>query len=172
MDTKDLSLTVFFAALYAALIILLAPISFGPVQLRVADVLIPLVVLFGWPVVGGVTIGCLVGNAYFWLGPIDVFAGPIANFIAAVTILLLRKHRLLACIAGALPIGIIVGGYLWLFFPPPEILAFLPVWAAMIVSITISSIIAIAVVGYVLLTALIRPNVIEPLKSHGLKVLQ
>lgn len=162
----------FFAALYAALIIVLAPISFGPVQLRVADVLIPLVALFGWPVVGGVTIGCFVGNAYFWLGPIDVFAGPIANFVAAVTILLLRKHRLLACIVGALPIGIIVGSYLWLFFPPPEILAFLPVWAAMIVSITISSIIAIAVIGYVLLTALTRPNVIEPLKSHGLKVLQ
>lgn len=162
----------FFSALYAVLSIVLAPISFGPVQLRVADVLIPLAALFGWPVVGGVTIGCLIGNAYFWLGPIDVFVGPIANFIAAVTILLLRKHRLLACVAGALPIGIIVGGYLWVFFPPPEILAFLPVWAAMIVSITISSIIAIAVIGYLLLTALTRPSVIEPLKSHGLKVLE
>jgi uncharacterized membrane protein len=172
LDTRDLSLTVFFAALYAVLIIVLAPISFGPVQLRVADVLIPLAALFGWPVVGGVTIGCLIGNAYFWLGPIDVFVGPIANFIAAMTILLLRKHRLLACVAGAMPIGIIVGGYLWLFFPPPEILAFLPVWAAMIVSITISSIVAIAVIGYVLLTALTRPSVVEPLKSHGLKVLQ
>jgi uncharacterized membrane protein len=172
LDTRDLSLTVLFAALYATLIIVLAPISFGPVQLRVADVLIPLVALFGWPVVGGVTIGCFVGNAYFWLGPIDVFVGPIANFVAAVTILLLRKHRLLACLAGALPIGIIVGGYLWIFFPPPEILAFLPVWAAMIISITISSIIVIGVIGYVLLAALTRPSVIEPLKSHGLKVLQ
>lgn len=172
MDTRDLSLTVFFAGLYAVLVILLAPISFGPVQLRVADVLIPLAALFGWPVVIGVTFGCFVGNAYFWLGPIDVFVGPIANFIAATAILLLRKHRLLACIAGSLPIGIIVGGYLWLFFPPPEVLAFLPVWAAMIVSLTISSFIAIAVIGYLLLTALSRPDIIEPLKSHGLKILQ
>jgi len=172
IDTRDLSLTVFFAGLYAVLVIVLAPISFGPVQLRVADVLIPLAALFGWPVVIGVTFGCFVGNAYYWLGPIDVFVGPIANFIAATAILQLRKHGLLACIVGALPIGIIVGGYLWLFFPPPEILAFLPVWAAMIVSITISSFIAIAVIGYVLLTALSSPNVIEPLKSRGLKVLQ
>jgi len=172
MDTRDLSLTVFFAGLYAVLVIVLAPISFGPVQLRVADVLIPLAALFGWPVVSGVTVGCLVGNAYYWLGPIDVFVGPIANFIATTAILLLRKHRLLACITGALPIGIIVGGYLWVFFPPPEVLAFLPIWAAMIVSITISSFIAITVIGYVLLTALSRPSVIEPLKSRGLKVLQ
>jgi len=172
MDTRDLSLTVFFAGLYAVLVILLAPISFGPVQLRVADVLIPLAALFGWPVIIGVTFGCFVGNAYFWLGPIDVFVGPIANFIAATAILLLRKHRLLACIAGSLPIGIIVGGYLWLFFPPPEVLAFLPVWAAMIVSLTMSSLIVIAVIGYLLLTALSRPNIIEPLKSRGLKVLQ
>jgi len=172
MDTRDLSLTVFFASLYAVLVVVLAPISFGPVQLRVADVLIPLAALFGWPVVGGVTVGCFVGNAYIGLGPIDIIVGPIANFIATTTILLLRKHRLLACVAGALPIGIIVGGYLWLFFPPPEVLAFLPVWAAMIVSITISSLIAIVVIGYVLLTALSRPSVIEPLKSRGLKVLQ
>jgi hypothetical protein len=172
MDTRDLSLTVFFAGLYAVLVILLAPISFGPVQLRVADVLIPLAALFGWPVVSGVTFGCFVGNAYFWLGPIDVFVGPIANFIAAAAILLLRKNRLLACIVGSLPIGIIVGGYLWLFFPPPEVLAFLPIWAAMIVSLTISSFIAIAGIGYLLLTALSRPSIIEPLKSHGLKILQ
>jgi len=171
-DSRDLSLTVLFAALYAVLVIFLAPISFGPVQLRVADVLIPLAALFGWPVVGGVTVGCLIGNAYFWLGPIDVFVGPIANFIAAMAILLLRKHRLIACIAGALPIGIIVGGYLWLFFPPPEVLASLPVWAAMIVSITMSSLIAIAVIGYLLLTALSQPTIVEPLKSRGLKVLQ
>ncbi len=158
--------------MYAVLIIALAPISFGPVQLRVADVLIPLAALFGWPVVGGVTIGCLVGNAYFWLSPIDVFVGPVANLIAAVTILTLRSHRLIACVAGAMPIGIIVGGYLWLFFLPPHILGFLPMWAAMIVSITISSILAIAVIGYLLLTALSRPNVVGPLKSHGLRVLE
>jgi len=172
LDSRDLSLTVFFAALYAVLVVVLAPISFGPVQLRVADVLIPLAALFGWPVVGGVTVGCLLGNAYFWLGPIDVFVGPVANFIAAASILLLRKNRPLACIVGALPIGVIVGGYLWLFFPSPEVLSFLPVWAAMIVSITISSIIAIAGIGYLLLSALSRPSVVEPLKSRGLKVLQ
>ncbi len=170
LDTKSLSLAISFAALYAVLLILLAPISFGPVQLRVADVLIPLAALFGWPVVGGVTLGCLVGNTYFWLSPIDVLMGPIANFLAATTIFLLRKHRLFACTVGAFPIGVIVGGYLWLFFPPPEILSFLPLWGAMILSITISSIIALAGIGYVLVTTLSRLGVVATLKAHGLKV--
>ncbi len=171
MDTRDLSLATIFAGLYAILVMVLAPISFDPVQLRVADCLIPLAALFGWPVVAGVTVGCFLGNAYYWLGPYDVVFGPIANLIAASAILLLRKRRLLACVVGALPIGVIVGGYLWLFFTPPHIFGLsLPEWAAMMVSITVSSLIATAVIGYSLLTILSRPNIVEPLKSRGLKV--
>jgi len=150
----------------------LAPISYGPVQLRVADCLIPLAALFGWPVVAGVTVGCFLGNAYYWLGPYDVVFGPIANLIAASAIFLLRKRRLLACVVGALPIGVIVGGgYLWLFFTPPDIFGLnMPEWAAMMISITISSLIATAVIGYSLLSVLSRQSIIEPLKSRGLKV--
>ncbi|MGD8506959.1 MAG: QueT transporter family protein, partial [Candidatus Bathyarchaeota archaeon] len=128
---------------------------------------------FGWPVIAGVTVGCLLGNAYFWLGPQDVILGPIANLIAATLIFLLRKRQLLACVVGALPIGIIVGSYLWQFFPPPDIFGLsLPTWMAMIASITISSLVAMAVIGYVILKALSRPNVINPLKSRGLKVIE
>lgn len=171
MRTSDLSLAVIFAALYSVLVIALAPISFGPVQLRVADCLIPLAALFGWPVVAGVTIGGFLGNAYFWLGPQDVIFGPIANLIAATLIFQLRQRQLLACVIGALPIGIIVGGYLWLFFPPPDIFGLdMPMWSAMIVSITISSLVAIAIIGYALLKALSRPNLVNPLKSLGLRV--
>jgi len=149
------------------------PTVYGPVQLRIADALIPLAVLFGWPLVGGVTLGCALANAYYFLGAPDVILGPIANLVAAGIVLFLRKRRLVACVAGALPIGVIVGGYLWLFFPflsPPEVLSFLPAWAAMIASITVSSLIAVTVIGYLVLSVLSRPNIIEPLKSRGLKV--
>ena len=171
MKTSDLSLTIVFAGLYAILVVALAPISFGPVQLRVADCLIPLAALLGGPVIGGVTVGCFLANAYFWLGPQDVVLGPIANLVAATIIFLLRRHDFLACVVGSLPIGIIVGSYLWMFFPPPEIFGLnMPIWAAMIASITISSLVAIAGIGYVLLKALARPTIIDPLKALGLKV--
>jgi hypothetical protein len=67
---------------------------------------------------------------------------------------------------------LIVGGYLWLFFPPPEVFAALPAWAGMIISLTISSLIAVAFIGYLVLSILSRPNIIEPLKSRGLKVVE
>ena len=171
MKASELSLAVVFSSLYTVLLVALAPISYGPVQLRVADCLIPLAALFGWPVIAGVTVGCFLGNAYFWLGPQDVVLGTIANLIAATIIFMLRKRQFLACVLGSLPIGIIVGGYLWIFFPPPDIFGLqLPTWSAMIVSITISSLIAMAGIGYALLKTLSSSSITTALKSRGVKV--
>ena len=176
LDSKDIALTALFAALYVIINVLQMvsvgnPTIYGPVQLRVADCLIALAALLGLPVVAGVTVGCFLTNAYYFIGVQDVVFGPVANLIAASIIFLLRKHRLMACVFGALPIGFIVGSYLWLFFPPPDVLNILPAWAAMIASITVSSLIAITVIGYLLLSILSKPSVIEPLKSRGLKVM-
>jgi len=177
LNVKSVSLATVFASLYAVLLIFLAPISFGPVQLRIADCLLPLAALFGRPIIIGATIGCLVGNAaggilaFGSLNPIDVVFGSTANLIATFAIFALRRRRLLACIAGALIIGLIVGGYLWLFLEPPVIFGLMmPAWAAMIVSLTISSLIATALIGYVLLTVLSKPSIIEPLRNQGLSV--
>jgi len=177
MNIREVSLTVVFAGLYAALLIFLAPVSFGPVQLRIADCLLPLAALFGWPVIWGATIGCLVGNsiggiiAFGAANPIDIVFGSIANLIATSAIFKLRRHKILGCILGSIIVGLIVGGYLWIFVPAPEIGGFsLPAWAAMMISITISSLVAVAVIGYALLLAISRPSVIEPIKSKGLKI--
>ena len=171
MKTSELSLAVVFSSLYAVLLVALAPISYGPVQLRIADCLIPLAALFGWPVIAGVTVGCFLGNAYFWLGPQDVVFGAIANLVAATIIFVLRNRQFLACVLGSLPIGVIVGSYLWIFFPPPSIFGLqLPVWGAMIVSITISTLIAMAGIGYALLKAFSSSSVTSALKSRGLKI--
>jgi uncharacterized membrane protein len=177
-DSRDIALTAVFAALYVVINVLQMitvgnPTVYGPVQLRVADCLIALAVLLGWPVVAGVTVGCFLTNAYYFLGFQDVMLGPIANLVAATLVFMLRKHRFMACVAGALPVGLMVGSYLSIFFPflsPPEALNALPALAAMVISITVSSLIAIAGVGYTLLLILSRPSILEPLKSRGLKV--
>lgn len=145
------------------------PTIYGPIQLRVADCLIALAALLGYSVIIGVTVGCFLTNTYYFIGPQDVLFGPVANLIAASVVFALRRHRLAACVAGAFPVGIIVGGYLWIFFPPPEVLNVLPVWAGMMVSITISSLVSVGVIGYLLISVLSRPGVIEPLRSRGLK---
>ncbi|MCW4052775.1 MAG: QueT transporter family protein [Candidatus Bathyarchaeota archaeon] len=171
MKTSNLSLMIAFAALYTVLVIALAPISFGPIQLRLADCLIPLAALFGLPMIGGVTIGCFLGNAYLWLGFQDVVLGSAANVLAATIIFLMRRNQFPACVIGSLPIGVIVGSYLWMFFPPPDIIGLdMPIWAAMILSITMSSLVAIGGIGYILLRALARPTIIRSLKALGLKI--
>jgi uncharacterized membrane protein len=177
-ESRDIALTAVSAALYVIVNVLQMfsvgnPTVYGPVQLRVADCLIALAALLGWPVIGGVTIGCFLTNAYYFIGVEDVVFGPIANLIAATIIFMLKRHRFIACVAGAFPIGFIVGGYLWLIFgfSPPDVLSMLPAWAAMIVSITISSLVATAIIGYLLLSILSKPTVLEPLKSRGLKVI-
>jgi hypothetical protein len=85
--------------------------------------------------------------------------------------LLLRKRRLLACVVGALPVGLIVGGCLWLFFPPLEFFGAVPEWAGMIGSSTISSLIAVAVDGYFVVSVLSRPIIIERCSLEDYRVL-
>ena len=177
IDTRDLTLAAVFTCLYVVANFVQAatvgnPAISGPVQLRVADCLIPLAALFGLPVVAGVTVGGVLTNAYIaYVAPVDVILGPTANLIAATLVMLLRERQLLASITAAFPIGIIVGaGYLWWFFPLSDIFGLeLPAWTATMISIIISSLIATAVIGYALLKILSIPGIIEPLKSRGLK---
>jgi uncharacterized membrane protein len=180
-DARDLSLFALFAGLYTVINIIQMTVAggytiYGPIQLRVADCLIALSALLGWPIVAGVTVGCFLTNAYYFLGPLplDIILGPIANLIAASFVLLLRRRQLSACVIGSLLVGLIVGGYMWTYkevFAIPASLEFLPAWAAAIVLLTISSLIAIAVIGYALLKIMTRPSIIGSLKSHGLKTL-
>ena len=171
MKTSEISLAIVFTSLYAVLVVVLAPISYGPIQLRLADCLIPMAALFGWPAIAGVTAGCFLGNAYFWMGPQDVILGTIANLVAATIIFMLRKRLLVACVAGSLPIGFIVGGYLWFFFGfGVDVFGLqIPMWAAMIISITVSTLIVVAGIGYAILKTLSSSGVASALKSRGLK---
>ncbi|HUS79111.1 MAG TPA: QueT transporter family protein [Patescibacteria group bacterium] len=169
MDTRKISLAAVIAALYAALVIFLAPVSFGPIQLRIADCIIPLAALLGWPAVIGVSLGALIGNAYFFLGAVDVVFGAVANLLAGAIIFRFRDRLLPALTAGSVAIGVVVGGYLWIYFPPPDMGLSMPVWLVMIVSITLSSLIAVAVLGYALLQALLSSGLRELLESRGLK---
>ncbi|MBC7130305.1 QueT transporter family protein, partial [Candidatus Bathyarchaeota archaeon] len=82
VKSKDLALTAVFAALYAIGVILLEPISFGIYQVRVADALLPLSMLFGMSVALGTSLGCIVANAYGGLGLIDIIGGAVANLLA------------------------------------------------------------------------------------------
>ena len=175
MNIKEMVVAVVMSSLYAALVVILGIFSYGPLQLRIADALIMLSALIGWPAIVGATLGCFIGNImtnilYYWIGPLDIFLGPLANFLSSVLIFYMRKKPYVAGILGSLIVGIIVGSYLWLFFPPPSSLTIFHPWTAMVVSITSSSIVTIVILGNLLLKVLRRPPIISLFKSIGIKI--
>ena len=80
---KQLIKAALIAAAYSALCALLQPISFGPVQLRVAEGL-SLAVLYTHAAVPGLFIGCLITNLMSPYGLLDIVGGSLATLIAAL----------------------------------------------------------------------------------------
>jgi uncharacterized membrane protein len=152
METKNIALASLFAALYAVLVLVLAPISFQLVQVRVADALIPLSIIFGWPSVVGVTVGCVVSNVISPMPSIiaDITFGSIANFIAsflAWKVGGLKHHKnalneFLGCLAATAVITFVVGTYL-------AVMTEMELWVWWL-GVGIGSVISINVMGYTL----------------------
>jgi len=164
---REVSLTITFAALYIAAVIALAPISFGVFQVRVADALLPLAILFGWSSILGATVGAVVANFFGGLGAIDVVGGGLANFFATflawkIGRLKVKGSWICATATEILMVSIIVGTYLsYLFSIPLE---------AGLFGVLVGSLIAIGILGYALLGAFSRPPVVKILRSHGIKL--
>lgn len=108
------------AAMYAALCLVFEPISYGPVQVRVAEVLTILPV-FDFVAVPGLAVGCLIANL---IGgqPWDWLFGTAATLLAALLTYGLRSIRvkglpLLSTVPPVLLNAVIVGAELALFDP-------------------------------------------------------
>ncbi len=81
------------AAIYVVLVFVLRPFSFGPIQLRVAEALTVLPILFP-EAVGGLYVGVLAANILGGLGPWDIFGGSAVTLLAAYVTLRYRNSWL------------------------------------------------------------------------------
>jgi uncharacterized membrane protein len=89
-NTKRIAVIAMVAAVYIAVTIGLAPISFGAIQLRVSEAL-TLLAFFNPIFVPGLTLGVLIANFASPYGPIDMLLGTLASFIAFVCIRITRR---------------------------------------------------------------------------------
>ena len=97
------------AALYAVLVLLFIPISFGDIQFRVAELLL-ILVFFDKKSVVGLTVGTFVANLYS-PGPqlpFDLTLGVLATFLSVYAMVFI-KNKYIALLAPTLFNGIIVG---------------------------------------------------------------
>lgn len=87
---KNLTAAALIAALYAALTLIVAPLSFGAVQIRLSEALAVLPAVCP-PAVWGLSLGCFLSNilGFFMganpIGIIDSAVGTVATFLAAVS---------------------------------------------------------------------------------------
>ena len=131
------------AAIYVVLCLALQPLSYGAVQVRVAEALC-LLPVFGTEYILGVVLGCFLANL---LGStiVDVIFGTLATLLACLVTYRLRNIRF-------------KGLALAVMFPDPSSSA--PIWLACItngISVGIGELISCTVLG-VLLVKIIESN--------------
>lgn len=119
MQTKKIVSIALIASIYTVLSIALAPFSFGSVQVRIAEGLVLLPLLYP-PSVYGVTLGCFLTNligsmmGVNILGAMDIIVGTFATFLAAILTLKWRdktflKVPLLSIMSPIVINGIVIG---------------------------------------------------------------
>ena len=133
LSTPSLCLSAIIAALYAALTVLLAPISYGNIQCRVSEALTILPVFLP-QAIPGLTIGCLIANLLGSATPWDVIFGTLATLLAALGTWALRRRTV------QLPLPVYKSGSLSAEHQPvPLLSALCPVVAnAVIVGLVLS----------------------------------
>ena len=104
------------AAAYAALTIVLAPISYGPIQFRVSEALTVLPFLMPGTV-WGIAVGCVLANLYTG-SVLDIVFGSLATLLAALLTAWFGKrgntvkNRMLGCLMPVVFNAVIVGAVL------------------------------------------------------------
>lgn len=142
--------TAVIAGVYAAITALLAPISYGPLQVRVSEALTVLPFVSA-PAVPGLFLGCLLANLLGGFGWQDVVFGSLATLLAALATRKLRGMGAPPWLAPLPPVvvnAVVVPAYLRVLFG-------LPYWATA-AQILIGQVVACYGLGLPLLTLLRR----------------
>lgn len=93
------------AALYAAVTLLLAPVSYGSIQFRISEIFNNLAV-FNKRYIWALTIGCAIANCFSPLGIVDVIFGSLGTLLmTGLSYLLSRKVK---STTGKLTIAVVV----------------------------------------------------------------
>ncbi|MBO8126623.1 MAG: QueT transporter family protein [Firmicutes bacterium] len=117
-DSKSLIRAAIIAALYVILIWLLAPVSFGPIQFRVAEALTLLPMLYP-EAIPGLYIGVLLGNLLGGLGLWDIFGGSLVTLLAAYVTWRYRRKPIIAYLSPVVFNAFLISIYLHYIYTLP-----------------------------------------------------
>lgn len=86
ISNKDIAINALIAAAYSVLTIVISPISYGPIQVRVTE-LIVLLCFFNKRYAIGLTLGCFLANLASPMALLDVPFGTLATLLACIGIM-------------------------------------------------------------------------------------
>ncbi|MBN7575559.1 QueT transporter family protein [Clostridium sp. 2-1] len=126
---KRLVKTAIIAALYAVITLVLAPISYGPIQFRVSEIMV-LLAFFDPFYIVGLTLGCFIANILGPNGLADIIFGTLATFISvyavSITERFVKNKKTSLVIASLWPTifnGVIIGWMLNYIYQLPLVLS-------------------------------------------------
>lgn len=170
IKTKSLALIAIYAALYAALVIVLGGISYGPIQVRVADSMLAAVPLLGLPGVLGHTLGVFIGNLFSPDGVLDLL-NTIPSFVMSFVVYYIYKKTqndytvIGTSIAYSAVLGTTVGWMLSYLYHLP----LLPTMAY----VAVGNVVATVVIGWPIFKLLKATGLFPTTaKSHGNKIVE
>lgn len=142
-NIKKLVTTALVAAIYATLTLVLGAISYGPIQFRVAEIMV-LLPFIKKDYIWGLTIGCFLANIIGPYGVPDIIFGTTATFLSVYAVYMTSKMMygkkyalLVSSIWPTVINAIIIGIMLNIFFGLPFMLSMAQVGFGQFVVITI-----------------------------------
>jgi uncharacterized membrane protein len=145
MNTNRMIKIAVVAALYTMLTLVLAPISYGNIQIRLSEALV-LLAFFDPFYIGGLTLGCFIANSLGPNGMMDIIWGTFATFLSvgslSITGHLFKKSTKALYVASLWPTlfnGVIIGLMLHYLFALPLVLT--------MIQVAVGELIAVSIVG-------------------------
>ncbi|MBR6293616.1 MAG: QueT transporter family protein [Lachnospiraceae bacterium] len=151
---RYLTTAAMIAALYAVLCILLAPISYAAIQVRIAEAL-TILPAFTPAAIPGLTVGCLLANILGGCPIMDIIFGTLATLIGAVGTYLLRSRKTLIWMPPVVSNTIIVS--IFSIYIPFMGESDDSLWYIML-TVCIGELISVCILGYLLYFALKKIN--------------
>ena len=153
-QVKSLARAGMIAAIYAALTLIFAPISFNAVQFRISEAMTVLPMLLP-EAVPGLAVGCLVANILGGAALPDVIGGTLATLIAAILTRMLRKKPVLAMASPVVINGLIVGPLVYFCYEYKSIFS-LGALSFTVFTVALGEAVVVAILGTLLIKVLPR----------------
>lgn len=166
-NTQTFAKTAMIAAIYCVVTLVLAPISYGNIQVRIAEALTLLPLIYK-PSIWGVTLGCFLSNligAMMGVNPtgmIDAVVGTLATLLAALMTYYLRDRK----IKGVPVLSILMPVIFNFFFVGMELAVLYfegNIWLGLLImgaEVAIGELISV-ILGYFLVKVLARTKIFE-----------